>query len=143
MELYCLTPPTTLVLSSRGGVHHSERGPLAPLLLPQETCDIIDVALYPHVLKSRGLAADVLLLTYLLIFGSYWAWSVVHFLNDVRDMVEVRRPPRMCCTSSTCAHVACLLAMLAKARRTSMQCLSMQCLSMPLQQLCATHPEQC
>ncbi|KAF5834470.1 hypothetical protein DUNSADRAFT_8826 [Dunaliella salina] len=66
--------------------------PQITLMLPdiQETCDIIDVALYPHVLKSRGLAADVLLLTYLLIFGSYWAWSVVHFLNDIRDMVEIR-----------------------------------------------------
>jgi hypothetical protein len=45
---------------------------ISNFFLAQETCDIVDVALYPNVLKSRGLAADVLLLTYLLIFGSYW-----------------------------------------------------------------------
>jgi hypothetical protein len=57
----------------------------------QDTCDIISVALYPNPLASRGVAADILVLIYMAIFGSYWAWSAVHFATDVRDMHEVGR----------------------------------------------------
>lgn len=60
----------------------------------QDTCDIMSVALVKHPLATRGLALDIVLLTYLSIFGCTWgAWascviimglaalSTVHYCN--------------------------------------------------------------
>lgn len=32
---------------------------------------------------------DLLILTYLAIFSLYWIWTAVHFLAELREMLEV------------------------------------------------------
>ena len=44
----------------------------------------------PQPLKDRGVAVDLAILTYLVIFGLYWVWTTVHFLVELREMREVR-----------------------------------------------------
>ncbi len=41
-------------------------------------------------LKSRGLLADFLILTYLGIFTLFWVWTTVHFVSELRAMAEIQ-----------------------------------------------------
>lgn len=47
-------------------------------------------AFVPQPLRHRGVVADVLVLTYLSIFGLYLVWTAVHFVLELREMREVR-----------------------------------------------------
>ncbi len=86
-----------LLLFVNWGALHSE-------CIVQDTCDIISVALYSQPLRNRSIGVDVLILTYLSIFGLYWLWTAAHFVCELRDMAEVRRGADGCMHTS-CNHV--------------------------------------
>ncbi|KAG1681142.1 hypothetical protein FOA52_015585 [Chlamydomonas sp. UWO 241] len=56
----------------------------------KDTCDIASVAINTQPLRGRGIFADLIILMYLAIFGLYWAWTAIHFVTELREMLETR-----------------------------------------------------
>jgi hypothetical protein len=72
-----------LLLAVNWGALHAE-------CIVKDTCDITAAALYAHPLQAQGIVWGALSLTYLAIFTLYWLWTVVHFVADLRDLLELK-----------------------------------------------------
>ncbi|MEW5312000.1 MAG: hypothetical protein WDW38_003665 [Sanguina aurantia] len=59
--------------------------------LVRDTCDIMSVAVYAHPLRSHTWLYDAVIVTYLAIFTLYWVWTVVHYVGEAKEMVEVHK----------------------------------------------------
>jgi len=54
------------------------------------SCDISTAVVFSQPFKNRSWIAAMAIIFYLLIFGLYWIWTLVHFAFDMREMHEVR-----------------------------------------------------
>ena len=54
------------------------------------TCDVLRDATFASPLSHRSTLANVVVVTYLLIFSLYWTWSLARLATDLRPLLEMR-----------------------------------------------------